>query len=68
MIDFLENLPESAEPPRLFGMPMVCCHGRMLQEDYSAVFEEYRKYLRFLLMVRRRHGLTFDYRRQGEDM
>jgi len=61
MIDFLENLPESAEPPRLGGMPMWCCHGQMLQEDYSKVFEEYAKYLRFLLTVKRKHGLTFPY-------
>ena len=62
MIDFLENLPESAKFPTIGGAPLWLIHGMMPQEAYDQVFSEHEKYLRFLLDVRRRNDLTFDYR------
>jgi hypothetical protein len=61
LIDFLENLPESANRPTINGQQIVMFYGMMPQDEYRQIFEEHRSYLRFLLETRRRHGLTYRY-------
>jgi uncharacterized protein YggL (DUF469 family) len=67
MLDFLENLPESARPPMLGGWPIWHVHGTMPQEEYDQIFEAHRAYLRLLLEKRRKHKLVFDYRTRAAD-
>ena len=64
MIDFLDNLPESADPPMIGGNSIWLYHGKIPQDVYNQIFDDHRQYLSRLLQHRRNSGTTFPYENQ----
>lgn len=64
MIDFLENLPDSADPPMLKGVSLYNFHGIIPAAEYVRHLEQHEKILWWLLRDKRREGTTFRYKEQ----
>lgn len=65
MIDFLENLPESAMPPIIDGKPMWMIAFTLTGEERERIWKEHRENLRQLLDEKRRTGRTFPYDKEA---
>lgn len=61
MIDFLENLPESADPPTMLGMPLFTYYGIVPDTEYYRVLNTHQHFLSRLLELKRASGMTFRY-------
>jgi hypothetical protein len=59
MLDFLENLPESAEPPTVQGLPIFQWHGLIPQAEYDRLWAAHRERLARLLDDKRATGATY---------